>query len=436
MDLQTYVTPENIGGAVAGLVFSGAALVGLIVNRRQVGVAIIRMSTRLFSQIGFFSLVIVVFMGISVLESGDFFNQNITHHAVFGFLGYALALGFDLVSIVCMVARLNAERMRDERGSRLNLVGVMICAAVSAFANACSSLQGYDPAHLNHTPLWMQSVAPWTGLVFPTMIVVLSMTSDHILDHAPARGVDVDTFRARERKRVDMLQVRLDTERDLLRLETEQSTLRRNREQASGRVPREWVFWRWLRPVAPAPVPSGPTRDEITQEIDQAVQRAHAALEARLNDLSTSMHQWNGEFGQHLSDLRLQLDSVQKPGQHRRAVSPKQPSARRAPVQGTQDAHPAHLSREEQGTPARSVDTQDWQEQDGNRDQGKTGEQGSAAMRIQAALQHLGTGASDARIAREASCSRKTVARWRKRFPQPDGPGPAESRPQLAEIPE
>jgi hypothetical protein len=44
--------------------------------------------------------VIVVFMMISVLESGSFFNENITRNAVFGLLGYILALGFDLVSVV------------------------------------------------------------------------------------------------------------------------------------------------------------------------------------------------------------------------------------------------------------------------------------------------------------------------------------------------
>ena len=70
----------------------------------------------------------------------------------------------------------------------------------------------------------------------PALIVVLSMTTDHILDHTPTRGIDVTVFRARERKRVEMLQVRLDTERELLALDTELSTLRRNREQASGKV--------------------------------------------------------------------------------------------------------------------------------------------------------------------------------------------------------
>ncbi|HEU5380009.1 MAG TPA: hypothetical protein VFV38_31690, partial [Ktedonobacteraceae bacterium] len=317
MDIPTYLTPWTIGGAVAGLVFSIAAICGLVMNRRHVGAALRQIVSSLFSQIGFFSVVIIVFMVISVLESGSFFDANITHHAIFGLLGYALALGFDLVSVVCMLARLNAQRMRDEHGSHLNLVGVMICAAVSAFANAAGSLQGYNPADLNHTPLWMQVSAPWLGMVFPALIVVLSMTTDHILDHAPSRGIDVPTFRERERKRVDMLQVRLDTERELLKLETELSTLRHKRELASGHVRREWIFWHWLRPLAPAQ--SASTGDERKVEIDQAMQTLRAVLEEQLEELgrrlSTEEEQlkvWTCDVGRRMDHLATQIVQLQE----------------------------------------------------------------------------------------------------------------------------
>jgi len=122
------------GAVAAGLLFAGTILFGIIKNRAAIGKRLAQATSALFSQIGFFTLVILVFMMISVLESGEFFNVNITHGALFGILGYALALGFDLVSVVCMLARLNALRLRDESGARLNLLGVVICAAVSAFA--------------------------------------------------------------------------------------------------------------------------------------------------------------------------------------------------------------------------------------------------------------------------------------------------------------
>jgi hypothetical protein len=205
MDWHLLLTPWNLCSGLFGLTLGITVLATVLVHRRQIGAALLNAARWLFSPVGFFSLVIIVFMVISVLESGAFFSLNITHGAVFGLLGYALALGFDLVSLVCMIARLNAERLHDEQGQRLNLAGVIVCAAVSAFANAVGSLEGYNPVNLIHTPPWMRVLAPWLSMVFPTMIVILSMTLDHLMDHTPGGGVDVDTYRAREHKRVELL---------------------------------------------------------------------------------------------------------------------------------------------------------------------------------------------------------------------------------------
>lgn len=410
MDISAYLTPWNLGGGIAGLVLSLATVISLVRSRRHVGSALVSMSTRLFSQIGFFSLVIVVFMVISVLESGEFFNDNITHHAFFGLLGYALALGFDLVSIVCMLARLNAERMRDERGSRLNLVGVIICAVVSAFANACGSLQGFTPINLDHTPLWMQFLAPWLSMVFPAMIIILSMTTDHMLDHAPTSGVDVATFRAREQKRVDLLQVRLDTERALLALETELSTLRRSREQASGRVPREWIMWRWLRPTVPAQ--TGITRDELTAAIDQAMYTVRTTLDERVEELSTTLRTLDAQvrtwatkidrpLAAHVDHLQEQVDTLDHV-----AIS-ELDRDRKPEEQVGRDMAPTPEPPGPQDTSVGSVDSE---QTDGPEQQ-----EGMAA-RILATLRQLGMSTPDTRIAREVGCSRKTVARWRKRW--------------------
>ena len=411
--IQAYLTPWNISGAVAGLVLSVATVTGLLRSRRQLQVKLKSMCGHLFSQIGFFSLVIVVFLIISVLESGDFFNSNITHQAIFGLLGYALALGFDLVSIVCMLARLNAERMKDMRGSRLNLMGVIVCALVSAFANASSSLQGYDPALLNHTPGWMQAVAPWLGLIFPTMIVILSMTTDHILDHAPTRGIDVATFREREQKRVALLQVRLETEKAMLALETELASLRQKREQNSGKVAREWIFWTWLRPPVPAHLQASAMLDQVNQGIEQAVQVARAALEeqlahlhtrldkaiplaaaetVQLSDLQTQMDTWTRNMTATLSGFQASLDQMCQQVSYLEFGNKKQ---NRATPQE---------EKQEQGTAER-------------RDHGnlKNPEQSATAQRILAVLTDA-PDSSDRQVARDIGCSRPTVARWRRRF--------------------
>ena len=419
MDIPPYLTPWTIGGAVAGLVFSMAALIGLATHRRPVGAALKQIVSSLFSQIGFFSVVIIVFMVISVLESGAFFDANITHHAIFGLLGYALALGFDLVSVVCMLARLNAQRMRDESGSRLNLVGVMICAAVSAFANAAGSLQGYNPADLNRTPVWMQVSAPWLGMVFPALIVVLSMTTDHILDHAPSRGIDVPTFRAREQKRVGMLQVRLDTEKELLKLETELSTLRRNREIVSGRVRREWIIWRWLRPVVPAHTTT--SENGWKEEIDQAVQTLRAALEERVEKLGTHLSTreeqwkaWTGDVGRRMDHLDTQIAQLQKSVgtlRETKAVSIGHNGQKKQKMPTGQEKHMDQWAPVGNGhlhTPENQ-----WAAAPGERD---TEEQGNTAEAILAAFLRLGVNTPDTWIAREIGCSRRTIARYKKRF--------------------
>jgi hypothetical protein len=410
MDWQLYLTPWNRGSTAFGLFLGVAAMVSLIMNRHRIGAALASAGHRLFSPVGFFGLVIVVFMIISVLESGQFFNDDITHGAIFGLLGYALALGFDLVSVVCMQARLNATRMRDDRGARLNLVGVCICAAVSAFANVAGALQGYHPADLNHTPAWIQFCAPWTSMVFPLLIVVLSMTTDHILDHTPARGIDITVFRERERKRVDMLQVRLDTERELLTLETELSTLRRTREQVSGNVRREWIFWRWLRPVAEDP--SSIASNELKTALNQEMQAARAALDVDFAEVRTSMHAlrtWSAEVDTHLRTLHTQMSALQE---HGGTLNADQPKVSRAGARKTQSA------------PARGQERVPDAE-----DRTQVGE------RILATFQQLGPAATDTAVAHASGYSRTTVARWRKRLiAQGHFPGAVEQTPPLFRV--
>lgn len=416
MDLTTLFTPWNLAGAACGLIVGVALVLSTVLHRRQIGAVVVTLSKRLFSPVGFFGLVIVVFLVISVLESGEFFDVNITHHAIFGLLGYALALGFDLVSVVCMQARLNATRMRDESGARLNLLGVCLCAAVSAFANAAGSLQGYNPANLDHTPMWMSLSAPWLGLVFPALIVVLSMTADHILDHAPSRDINVEQFRARERKRVELLQVRLETERELLTLESELTLLRQRREQASGKVQREWFFWHWLRPVAPAPV----SCDATPQSSDQAVQTQHNALKTLLEEVQTTVRAleaqariWGADrqrawplprtqdHAEQAQVCTLGTNSLdQGTGAHPEALekqdAPEEPAS---PMRASKS--PARHG-DYQGTPRRIFHSVEEQE--------------SAATVLLAAYHRLGVATSDNRMAREVGYSRKTVARWKKRF--------------------
>ncbi|MGH2510748.1 MAG: helix-turn-helix domain-containing protein, partial [Ktedonobacteraceae bacterium] len=237
-----------------------------------------------------------------------------------------------------------------------------------------------------------------------------------ILDYAPARGVDVATFRARERKRVDMLQVRLDTERDLLKLETELATLRANRAQASGHVQREWLIWHWLRPVVPAH--SDTAKDALKTEIDQALQAVRAVLEERVEELRTALgtHEaqvsaWTTTVDGHLRTLGTQVEHLQA---HVGILAI--PNVDTSATQQS-DAQDGQAVPTAQSSPTKRGHMPTWENEGRTVDSDvEPEEQGSTAGHILATFQRLGASTPDTRIAREVGCSRRTVARWRKRF--------------------
>jgi len=166
----------------------------------------------------FFWIVIAVFLAVSVFASGDFFSK-LEHDAVPG-LGYATALFIDLVAVQCMRARLNAGRMRDRRGQLLYLLGVLICASASAFANVYTSLATFTDTAAGALPGWMPAVAPWFGLVFPLLIVLLSMTADYTVDQTSSK-LNPDQYKEVEGKRVKLLGIQRDMLRDRVTIERE-----------------------------------------------------------------------------------------------------------------------------------------------------------------------------------------------------------------------
>lgn len=165
------------------------------------------------SQVAFFYLVLLIFIVVSVTESGDFFNKAITHNVFGGVLGYAVATVFDLFSLVCMIARMNAARIADKRGMFLALVGVIVCAGVSAFANVSSAVQDYQVSQFSNIPAWMQQVSPYLGLVFPGMVIIVTLIADHIGDLNPQKADSVANYRAKEIKKIELLRVRYEIEK-------------------------------------------------------------------------------------------------------------------------------------------------------------------------------------------------------------------------------
>lgn len=250
----------------------------------------------IFSTTGFFWLTLLVFMSVSVTESGDFFNLAITHGAVFGLLGYAVAGTFDMLAIVFMMARLNATRIADGKGKWLALLGVAICAGISAFGNMASAVQAYNASVFNHLPAGVAGIAPYMSLVFPSMVVFTTLIADHIGDLNPGRADSIEVYRIKEMRKVELVKVRLEIERELAGVRLQMATLKQKPAKLSRKQRREQAQYEpQIRTLASevealkmllAPV-TEPNTDKIEQVSVQVVaeQSGQAQLPAPQNTL-------------------------------------------------------------------------------------------------------------------------------------------------------
>src|SRR2546428_4880381 len=186
---MSLVNPSWLLPAIPVLVGS-LTLMGLFVKQHQaVGTWIAKSWgvtwKRLCTKAAFFWFVNLVFMAVSVLHAGLFFALLEPENAFFGLaplLGFAVALTLDLASSVFMQARLSALRMHEKRSAGWYLCSIMACSGLSAFGNLAMSLEDFQPESLNHAGSLIQSVAPWLGVAFPLLIILISIAADKVLD--------------------------------------------------------------------------------------------------------------------------------------------------------------------------------------------------------------------------------------------------------------
>src|SRR5215469_6024993 len=218
MNLQPYLTPQNVtlaAGIAGGVV--ALALIGLAIwNRRSISKGITSLWQNTFSQGGLFYLGMALFMLASVVEAGPVLNKIAMHGTLWGYGGHMLVFAFDMISAVSLRARLNARRVYDTRGMQLQMWGICLPAAVSVSANLAGALQGFNSNDFNHLFMFAWAL-PLIGAVFPSMIIVLSLAADHLIDTtALSLKIDPEDFRKQEKKRIEILKVRLETEQELL----------------------------------------------------------------------------------------------------------------------------------------------------------------------------------------------------------------------------
>src|SRR5260370_493369 len=106
-----------------------------------------------------------------------------------------LVLAFDMIASVSLRARLNARGVFDARGMKLQMWGIWLPALVSISANLAGAIQSFNANDFNHLFIFAW-LLPLIGAVFPSMIVVLSLAADHLIDTTAINTkIDVEEFK-------------------------------------------------------------------------------------------------------------------------------------------------------------------------------------------------------------------------------------------------
>jgi hypothetical protein len=260
----------------------------------------------------FFWVVIVVFMVVSVADSGNFFTR--VEPAIIPGIGYATALFIDLCAVQCMRARLNAVRMHDHRGAMIYLVGVFGCAITSAFANVYTSLAAFNQSISGVLPVWMLHVAPWFGLIFPALILLLSITADYTLDQTSVR--DADAYKLQEENRVKLLEIKRDQLRKRVEVEREIDEL--TSQQKRGKEGREFFLLRVLFPRVQLAANTEQIVDQVMERLEDWKKQQPVVPSAAdiTNQIRTELEPWLiGMMNQRYRDMSRQIAEEKRPHQ-------------------------------------------------------------------------------------------------------------------------
>lgn len=255
--------------------------------------------------------VIAIFLIVSVLEAGGYFNELLGPASLYNALGFAVALVIDLVAVECMRARQGATRMRDKMGQRLYLLGVIACAALSAYANTYTALKHY--VHPEHTllPGWMISIAPWTGMAFPLLIIFLSFAGDYTADQSSSK-LDPASYEASERRRMKLLEIQRDMLRERVAIDQEidelTATLRGGKEQRRFILVHLflWVFFPKVRTDEQRIV------DKVKKEYEPQLKemaKLSQQIMSQFQQFTIQTRQTYGQMAQQLRSIDAQKDA-------------------------------------------------------------------------------------------------------------------------------
>ena len=169
-----------------------------------------RITTKYLAQPGSkYWIALSIFLTVSVLEAGTFFNELLGPSSLHDTLGYAVAVAIDSVTVICILARQGAVRKSDRFGQGLYMLGIIVCAGISTLANAYITQEHYVAPHNVASTIWAV-IAPIVGVAPPLLVVFLGFASDYTTDQASSK-LDPDAFEASEKNRIRFYEIQFNT---------------------------------------------------------------------------------------------------------------------------------------------------------------------------------------------------------------------------------
>lgn len=325
MDLS-YLYQPSITSGVAAAIASLAFTVFAWQARATLQAMITQLRRATWNRNGFFWTVNIIFMAVSVLHAGVFFGITGNGHDIPGiaqYLGFAVSLFLDLVTIILMQALLEAKYRSETQRARQFLLFIVITCATSTFANLAISLNDFDASKvLPHAPMWIQIASPYVLSSFPLFVILMSVAAEMIINVRPMDSLNEDEYEADEKKRIRLLQIRNDylqkqADEELRSLQI-RATMAMNKRLRSGKLPRSFR-WFWEKPI---------DIDAVVAGVESRVKAMYAPqieeLQRRLEEVQSSVNEehveevFSGNDGRQ-SGTEMEVDEelkAEQPAEH------------------------------------------------------------------------------------------------------------------------
>ncbi len=289
MNVFSYLYQPSITTSVVAAIISLGLIAGAWRNKAAIAKLLTAIQRKICNRNGFFWLVCIIFMSVSVLHAGVFFGITGNAHDVPGvaqYLGFAVSFFLDLVTIILMQALLEARYRSDELRARQFLLFIAICCATSTFANLAISLNDFDPKKfLPHAPAWIQIAAPYVLASFPLFVILMSIAAEMIINTRPLDSLNEEEYEADEKKRIRLLQIRNDYLQrqadEELRALTIRATMQMNKRMQSGKLAKSFR-WFWEKPVDIDAIIAG-----VSTQLKAVYEPEIAALKQRVEEVKT-----------------------------------------------------------------------------------------------------------------------------------------------------